>query len=131
MGCMKPRVAIRRPPRSICQEGDDVGMMDPFENGISRRHKSTFSTYAFLRFSSRLKSSRSSSVHMQRGSEQVKNGFQKFKNGDLDLEDTPRSGRSSEFNKKHLKTLLKEDGRQKTVSWPKKMKCSAVTIFNQ
>ncbi|UYV68122.1 hypothetical protein LAZ67_5003114 [Cordylochernes scorpioides] len=34
--------------------------------------------------------------------------FEKFKNGDLDLEDTPRSGRPSEFDEEHLKTPLKE-----------------------
>ncbi|UYV72294.1 SETMAR [Cordylochernes scorpioides] len=37
--------------------------------------------------------------------------FAKFKNGDLDLEDTLRSGRPSEFDLEHLKALLKEDGR--------------------
>ncbi|UYV83500.1 hypothetical protein LAZ67_23001248 [Cordylochernes scorpioides] len=31
--------------------------------------------------------------------------FAKFKNGDLDLEDTPRSGRPSEFDEEHLKAL--------------------------
>ncbi|UYV61928.1 hypothetical protein LAZ67_1007092 [Cordylochernes scorpioides] len=36
--------------------------------------------------------------------------FAKFKNGDLDLEDTPRSGRPSEFVEEHLKALLKVDG---------------------
>ncbi|UYV64977.1 hypothetical protein LAZ67_3002631 [Cordylochernes scorpioides] len=47
--------------------------------------------------------------------------FAKFKNGDLDLEYTPRSGRPIEFDEKHLKALLKEDGRQTTfrTSWPK------------
>ncbi|UYV74835.1 hypothetical protein LAZ67_12001208 [Cordylochernes scorpioides] len=40
--------------------------------------------------------------------------FAKFKNGDLDLEDTPRSGRPSEFDEEHLKALLKEDGCQTT-----------------
>ncbi|UYV74067.1 hypothetical protein LAZ67_11002025 [Cordylochernes scorpioides] len=40
--------------------------------------------------------------------------FEKFKNRNLDLEITPRSGRSSEFDEEHIKTLLKEDGRQTT-----------------
>ncbi|UYV73730.1 hypothetical protein LAZ67_11000570 [Cordylochernes scorpioides] len=40
--------------------------------------------------------------------------FAKFKNGDLDLEDTPQSRRPSEFDEEHLKALLKEDGRQTT-----------------
>ncbi|UYV83996.1 hypothetical protein LAZ67_X000847 [Cordylochernes scorpioides] len=56
--------------------------------------------------------------------------FAKFKNGDLNLEDTPRSGRPSEFDEEHLKALLKEDGRQKTRELAEKMKCSAVTISN-
>ncbi|UYV68505.1 hypothetical protein LAZ67_5004533 [Cordylochernes scorpioides] len=38
------------------------------ENGISRRQKSTFSTFTFLHFLSRSKSRRSSSGHMQLGS---------------------------------------------------------------
>ncbi|UYV83948.1 SETMAR [Cordylochernes scorpioides] len=40
--------------------------------------------------------------------------FAKFKKGDLDLEDTPRNERPSEFNEEHLKALLKEDGGQTT-----------------
>ncbi|UYV84967.1 hypothetical protein LAZ67_X004146 [Cordylochernes scorpioides] len=40
--------------------------------------------------------------------------FEKFKNGDLDLEETLRSGRPSEFDEEYLKALLKEDGRQTT-----------------
>ncbi|UYV84040.1 hypothetical protein LAZ67_X000965 [Cordylochernes scorpioides] len=56
--------------------------------------------------------------------------FAKFKNGDLDLEDTPRSGRPSEFDEEHLKALLKEDGCQTTRELAEKMKCSAVTISN-
>ncbi|UYV81444.1 hypothetical protein LAZ67_20001217 [Cordylochernes scorpioides] len=49
------------------------------ENRISRRQKSLFSTSAFLRFSLRSKSSRSSSGHMERGSDQHKNGLQSSK----------------------------------------------------
>ncbi|UYV63034.1 SETMAR [Cordylochernes scorpioides] len=45
--------------------------------------------------------------------------FSKFKNGDMDPEDTPRSGRPSEFDEKHLKALLKKDGRQTTRDTPK------------
>ncbi|UYV83501.1 hypothetical protein LAZ67_23001249 [Cordylochernes scorpioides] len=56
--------------------------------------------------------------------------FARFKNGDLDLEDMLRSGRSSEFDEEHLKALLKEDGRQTTRELAEKMKCSAVTISN-
>ncbi|UYV71429.1 hypothetical protein LAZ67_8003154 [Cordylochernes scorpioides] len=54
----------------------------------------------------------------------------KFKNGDLDLEDTPRSGRQSEFNEEHLKALLKEDGRQTSRELAEKIKYIAMTISN-
>ncbi|UYV81704.1 hypothetical protein LAZ67_20002056 [Cordylochernes scorpioides] len=73
--------------------------------------KSTFSTSAFLCFSSRLKSSRSNSEHMLRVWKSSTKWFAKFKNGDLDLEDTLRIGRPSEFDEDHPKALLKEDGR--------------------
>ncbi|UYV72210.1 hypothetical protein LAZ67_9002195 [Cordylochernes scorpioides] len=106
------------------------------ENGIPGRQKSTFLTSAFLRFSSRTKSSRSSSGHMQhvwkrchKGAS-IKKWLAKFKNGNLDLEDTPQSGRLSEFNEEHLKALLKGDGRQTARELAEKIKCSAVTISN-
>lgn len=56
--------------------------------------------------------------------------FAKFKNGDFDLEDTPRSGRPSEIDEDRLKALLKEDGRQTTRELAEKMDCSAMTISN-
>ncbi|UYV81640.1 hypothetical protein LAZ67_20001769 [Cordylochernes scorpioides] len=58
--------------------------------------------------------------------------FAKFKNGDLDLEDTLRSERPSELYEKHMKALLKEDGRQTNPELAEKMKCvnCAVTISN-
>ncbi|UYV81564.1 SETMAR [Cordylochernes scorpioides] len=70
------------------------------ENCIFRRQKSTFSTSAFLRFSSRSKSSRSSSGHMQRVWKSCHRGASSTK---------------------------MEDGRQTTRELAKKMKCSAVT----
>ena len=56
--------------------------------------------------------------------------FAKFKNGDFNLEDTPRSGRPSEFDENRLKALLKEDGRQTTCGLAEKMDCSAMKISN-
>ena len=38
--------------------------------------------------------------------------FAKFKNGNFDIDDTPRSGRPSEFDKDHLQALLKEESCQ-------------------
>ena len=34
--------------------------------------------------------------------------FKKFKNGNFDIDERPRSGRPSEFDEDHLKALLKE-----------------------
>ena len=56
--------------------------------------------------------------------------FAKFKNGDFDLDDTPRTGRPSEFNEEHLKVLLKEDGRQTSRELAEKMNCNQKTILN-
>ncbi|UYV84970.1 SETMAR [Cordylochernes scorpioides] len=94
------------------------------ENEISRRQKSTFSTSAFLRFSSRSKSSRSSSGHMQRVWKSSKTVTWTLKTR-FEADDRP-----SEFDEEHLKTLLKEDGRQTTLELAGKMKCSAVIISN-
>ncbi|UYV72994.1 hypothetical protein LAZ67_10001418 [Cordylochernes scorpioides] len=94
--------------------------MKRLENGISRRQKSLFSTFAFLRFSSRSKSSQAArdkfNVYGKGviGERAAHKWFAMFKNDDLDLEDTPRSGRPSEFEEEHLKALLKEDGHQTT-----------------
>ena len=38
--------------------------------------------------------------------------FAKFKNGNFDINNMPCSGRPSEFDKDHLKVLLKEESRQ-------------------
>ena len=54
--------------------------------------------------------------------------FAKFKNGNFDLEDTPRTGRPTEFDEDHLKTLVKEDGRQTCRELAEKMNSSAMTI---
>ena len=54
--------------------------------------------------------------------------FAKFKNGNSDLEDTPRTGRPIEFDEDHLKAFVKEDGRQKCRELAEKMNSSAMTI---
>ncbi|UYV64945.1 Transposase [Cordylochernes scorpioides] len=83
--------------------------------------KSTFSTSAFLRFSSKSKAAEAARdicnvygkyVIRKRAAQKW---FEKFKKGDMGLEDTPRSGRPSEFVEEHLKAPLMEDGRQRTL----------------
>ena len=49
--------------------------------------------------------------------------FAKFKNGDFDLDDTPRSGRPSKFDEDRLKALLKEESRQTSRELADKMNC--------
>ena len=56
--------------------------------------------------------------------------FAKFKNGNFELEDTPRSGRPSEFDEDRLKALLKEDGRQTQRELAETMGCAQKTISN-
>ncbi|UYV60155.1 hypothetical protein LAZ67_1000144 [Cordylochernes scorpioides] len=65
------------------------------ENGISRRQKSTFSTSAFLRFHRGQKAAEAArdicNINGKGviGERAAQIWFAKFKNGDLDLEDTP------------------------------------------
>ena len=54
--------------------------------------------------------------------------FAKSKNGEFNLEDTPRSGQLPEFDEKGLKALFKEEARQTTRELAEKMDCSAMTI---
>ena len=46
----------------------------------------------------------------------------------MDLEDTPRTGRPTEFDEDHLKALVKQDGRQACRELAEKMNSSAMTI---
>ena len=46
--------------------------------------------------------------------------FAKFKNVNFDIDNMLRSGRSSEFDKDHLKALLKEENRQTSLELVKK-----------
>ena len=54
------------------------------------------------------------------GESTARKWFAKFKNGNFDIDDTPRSGRPSEFDEDYLKAFLKEEGRQTSREWPKK-----------
>lgn len=62
------------------------------------------------------------------GESTARKWFAKFKNGELDLDDTPRTGRPLEFDEEHLKALLKEDGHQTCRELAEKMDCGLATI---
>ena len=64
------------------------------------------------------------------GESTARNWFAKFKNGNFDINDTPRSGRPSEFDEDHLKALLKEESRQTSRKLAEKMNCDQKTILN-
>ena len=55
--------------------------------------------------------------------------FAKFKNGNFDIDNTPRSGRPSEFDEDHLTALL-EESRQTSRELPEKINCHQKTILN-
>ena len=56
--------------------------------------------------------------------------FAKFKNGNFDIDDTPCSGRPSEFDEDHLKALLKEESHQTSRELAEKMNCNQKMILN-
>ena len=56
--------------------------------------------------------------------------FAKFKNGNFDINDTPRSRRPSEFDEDHLKALLKEESRQTSHELAEKINCNQKMILN-
>ena len=56
--------------------------------------------------------------------------FAKFKNGNFNINNMPRSGRPSEFDKDHLKALSKEESRQTSCELAEKMNCDQKTILN-
>ena len=64
------------------------------------------------------------------GESTARKWFAKFKNGNFDIDDTPRSKRPSEFDKDHLKALLKEETRQTSRELAEKMNCNQKTILN-
>ena len=64
------------------------------------------------------------------GESTARKWFAKFKNGNFDIDDTPRSGRPSEFDENHLKALLKEESRQTSRELVEKINCDQKTILN-
>ncbi|RWR98798.1 Histone-lysine N-methyltransferase SETMAR-like protein, partial [Dinothrombium tinctorium] len=54
--------------------------------------------------------------------------YAKFKNGNFDLKDEPRSDRPVEYDEKRLNQLLHENSRQTTRELAEKMECSHTTI---
>ena len=64
------------------------------------------------------------------GGSKTRKWFGKFKNGNFDIDDTPRSGKPSEFDEDHLKALLKEESRQTSRELAEKMNCDQKTVFN-
>ena len=64
------------------------------------------------------------------GKSMARKWFAKFKNGNFDIDNTPHSGRPSEFDKEHLKALLKEESRQTSHELAKKINCNQKTILN-
>ena len=64
------------------------------------------------------------------GESMARKWFTKFKNGNFDIDDTPHSRRLSEFDKDHLKALLKEKSRQTSCELAEKINCNQKTILN-
>lgn len=58
----------------------------------------------------------------------AQNWFKRFKEGDFDLDDKPRSGRPSEFDMEQLKELIEQDPRQTTLCLAEHFGCSHTTI---
>ena len=64
------------------------------------------------------------------GKSTARKWFAKFKNGNFDIDNTPCSGRPSEFDKDHLKALLKEKNCQTSHELVKKINCDQKMILN-
>ena len=64
------------------------------------------------------------------GESMARKWFAKFKNGNFDIDNTPCSGRPSEFDEDHLKALLKEESCQTSCELAEKMNCNQKTILN-
>ena len=64
------------------------------------------------------------------GKSTARKWFAKFKNGNFDIDDMPRSGKPSEFDKDHLKAFLKEESRQTSRELAEKINCDQKTILN-
>ena len=64
------------------------------------------------------------------GKSTARKWFAKLKYGNFDINNTPCSRRPSEFDKDHLKALLKEESRQTSRKLAEKMNCNQRTILN-
>ena len=64
------------------------------------------------------------------GKSMARKWLAKFKNGNFDIDNIPHSKRPSEFDKDHLKALLKEESRQTSHKLAEKMNCDQKTILN-
>ena len=64
------------------------------------------------------------------GKSTTRKWFVKFKNGNFDINDTPSSRKLSEFDKDHLKALLKKESHQTSRELAKKINCDQKTILN-
>ena len=64
------------------------------------------------------------------GKSTARKWFAKLKNGNFDIDNTPRSRRPYEFDKDHLKALLKEESCQTSRELAKKMNCNQKMILN-
>ena len=64
------------------------------------------------------------------GESTARKWFAKFKNGNFDINNMPHSGRPSEFDKDHLKALLKEKSYQTNRELAEKINCDQKTILN-
>ena len=56
--------------------------------------------------------------------------FAKFKNGNFDIDNLPHSRKPFEFDKDHLKTLLKKESCQTSCELAKKINCNQKMILN-
>ena len=64
------------------------------------------------------------------GESMARKWFAKFKNGNFDIDDRPCSRKPSEFDKDHLKALLKEKNCHTSRELAKKINCDQKTIPN-
>ena len=64
------------------------------------------------------------------GESTARKWFAKFKNGNFVIDNTPRTGRPSEFDEDHLKALLKEESGQTSRELTEKLNCDQTTILN-
>ena len=64
------------------------------------------------------------------GKSRARKWFAKFKNGNFDINNMPRSRRPFEFNKDYHKVLLKKESRQTNRKLAKKINCNQKTVLN-